>query len=55
MKHLKALVEHHNADTRPVDKVTITSLEKKLGFALSAEYMEFLSESGLIEFEANEM
>ncbi|MFL9925040.1 SMI1/KNR4 family protein [Herbaspirillum lusitanum] len=55
MKQLQALVARSGADTRKVDPAEIQTLEQKLGFALSADYKNFLSEFGQIEYGHHEM
>lgn len=48
MNKLKTLVDRHQATTRPAHVADIRHLGERLGFALTEEYVEYLSEFGII-------
>lgn len=54
MKQLKAAVLSHCADIRPASASDIEELKNSLGFSLSNEYLEYLTEFGVIAYEAYE-
>ncbi|WZB76476.1 SMI1/KNR4 family protein [Achromobacter insuavis] len=54
MNQLTALVERNHAIIRPARDEDIQQLGESLGFALADEYVDYLSEFGVIVFGATE-
>lgn len=55
MKKLKQQVEAHDADTRPATQQEIQAAQQALRIDFSAEYQTYLSQFGVIAWEATEI